>query len=162
MKGAYDHRLFDRQSANNKPHEARKQGGGAGNIGNLRDELNQDKILAKVREDGNDEAADETPKVPEKPSLTLDQYYEQQGISLESLEKQLSKEEKKKTGPIEAEWIAKEKLTLLKTKEDTKDEEADRKPAVIKATEHKVQVAPEQELLGIFQSLFRLQVKPCP
>lgn len=115
----------------------------------MRDEMNQDKILAKVKEDGNDEVVDETPKVPEKPSLTLDQYYLQQGISLEGMEKQLSKEEKKKNaGPVEAEWIAKEKLTLIKTKEDNKDEEGDRKPAVLKTVGHKVAVAPEQELLG--------------
>lgn len=110
--------------------------------------MNQDKIFAKIKEDGNEEAADETTKIPEKPSLTLDQYYEQQGISMETLEKQLSKEEKKKTGPVEAEWIAKERLTLLKTKEDSKDDTEDRKPAVLKSTEHKVQAAPEQELLG--------------
>jgi hypothetical protein len=148
LKGAYDHRLFDRQSANNKPSEARKHGGGAGNIGSLRDELNQDKIFARVKEEG-DEPVDETPKIPEKPSLTLDQYYLQQGISIESLEKQLSKEEhKKKTGPVDAEWISKEKLTLMKTKEDTKDDEPDRKPAVTRSNDHKVQSAPEQELLG--------------
>ena len=64
VKGAYDHKLFDRQSANNKPHEARKNGGGAGNIGSMRDEMNQDKIFARVKEDGNEEVADETPKIP--------------------------------------------------------------------------------------------------
>jgi hypothetical protein len=148
LKGAYDHRLFDRHSANNKPSEARKHGGGAGNIGNMHDELNQDKIFARVKEDGN-EVVDETPKIPEKPSLTLDQYYQQQGISIESLEKQLSREEhKKKTGPVNAEWISKEKLTLMTTKEDTKDQEQDRKPAPTKSNDHKVELAPEHELLG--------------
>jgi hypothetical protein len=49
-RDVYDHRYHDRQSANAKPSEPRKQGGGAGNIGNLRDELNQERILARVKE----------------------------------------------------------------------------------------------------------------
>jgi hypothetical protein len=53
-RDVYDHKYHDRQSANGKPSEPRKHGGGAGNIGNLRDELNQDKILAKVKEEGDD------------------------------------------------------------------------------------------------------------
>lgn len=143
-KDLYDHRLHDRHSANAKPDQPRKQGGGAHNIGNMKDELNQDRILSKVKED-NDEAPQE-PKEPQKPTLSLEQYYQQQGISIESVEKQLSKEEKEKNdGPIEAEWIAKEKLTLMKTKEDTNQ---DRKPAVLSQNEHKVEPAPEQELLG--------------
>lgn len=32
--------------------EPRKGGGGRGGIGNMKDELNQDKILAKVNEEG--------------------------------------------------------------------------------------------------------------
>jgi hypothetical protein len=39
-------------------------------------------------------------------------------------------------------------LTVMKAKEDTKNNDQERKPAVIKAQEHKVEVAPENELLG--------------
>ena len=77
----------------------------------------------------------------------MDQYYEKQGISLESLQKQLSREEKeKKDTPIQAEWIAKERLTLMESKE-RKDQEPERKPAQTKEVSHKIQ-APDSELLG--------------
>jgi hypothetical protein len=58
---------------------------------------------------------------------------------------------------VDAEWITKEKLTLMTTKEDTKDQEADRKPAATKSNDHKVQLAPEHELLGKHSKLLRIQ-----
>jgi hypothetical protein len=39
----------------------------------------------------------------------------------------------------------------MKTKEDTKNNDVERKPNVIKETSHKVEGAPEQELLGILK-----------
>lgn len=36
----------------------------------------------------------------------------------------------------------------MKTKEDTKNNDQQRKPAVLKDASHKVEAAPEQELLG--------------
>lgn len=113
--------------------------------------MNQDKILAKVKEDGTEEVVEEAPKEPEKPTLTLDEYYQQQGINVPA---RVQKEDKtkKRNEPVQAEWIAKERLTLMKTKEDSKVEE-ERKPNVIKTNDHRVQAQPEVELLGRYINL---------
>lgn len=72
----------------------------------MRDEMNQDKILAKVREDGTEEVVEEAPKEPEKPTLTLDEYYQKQGIVDQP---RVAKDDKtkKKNEPVQADWIAK-------------------------------------------------------
>lgn len=57
---------------------------------------------------------------PEPEKMTLDEYYKSKGVDLTY---QPQQKEPVKKQDINAEWIKKEKLTLLKTKEDLKNEE---------------------------------------
>ena len=112
-KGHY----LDRKSGTGRDDRPRKEGGGRGNVGNLRDELNKD-IYAKDNE--VEEATEEQEVVPEEPEKpTLDEYYRQKGIQLDA---PVQREPVKK-GPVDADWIKKEKLTVLETKEDKRTRE---------------------------------------
>lgn len=52
----------------------------------------------------------------------MDEYYKSKGIELDSLHANAKKEPVKK-GEVNAEWIKKEKLTVLETKKDKKASE---------------------------------------
>lgn len=52
--------------------------------------------------------------------MTLEEYYKAKGVDLSQTD---SKKEPVKKGEVKADWIKKEKLEVLKTKEDKKAEE---------------------------------------
>jgi hypothetical protein len=57
---------------------------------------------------------------PEEPkALTLEEYYKTKGIDINSFEQKVPV----KKAEIDAEWIKKEKLTVIETKEDKKNSE---------------------------------------
>jgi len=104
----------------------RKEGGGRGNVGNVKDDLNQDKYIKENAE----EHQNETPVVegehpagelkPEEPkTFTLEEYYKNKGVELSNVYEQ----KVTKKADINAEWIKKEKLTVLESKEDKKNSE---------------------------------------
>lgn len=65
-------------------------------------------------------------KEPEKPEgITLDEYYRNKGIDFDVIT--AAKKEPVKKGEVNAEWIKKEKLTVLQTKEDKKASEEEQK-----------------------------------
>ena len=122
---------LDRRSGTGRVDKPRKEGGGRGGIGNLHDELQKDKYIKEGEENNNNvEATEETTaeqKEPEKPQgITLDEYYRNKGIELDTLTA-AKKEAAVKKGELNAEWIKKEKLTVLQTKEDKKAEEEESK-----------------------------------
>jgi ribonuclease E len=107
----------------------RKEGGGRGGVGNLHDELQKDKYIKEGEETPVDAqpAVEQTePKEPEKPEgITLDEYFRNKGIDFDTIG--AAKKEPVKKGEVNAEWIKKEKLTVLQTKEDKKASEEEQK-----------------------------------
>ena len=119
-KGHY----LDRRSGTGRNDRPRKEGGGRGNVGNLDDELKRD--IYERDAPRNDPAAEEPaaeeekPKQPEEPEkLTLEEYYRQKGVEVGGSQPR----EPVKKGEINAEWIKKENLTVLETKEDKRARE---------------------------------------
>lgn len=123
--------------------EPRKGAGGRGGIGNLKDELNQDKILSRVAEDETEE--EQKPPSPER--LTLEEYYAKQGLNINDLDRKRETVNSKKDAP-KADWVAKEKLEFVKSKQDNLLDGESKRVAVLKNQSHKIELAPEQELLG--------------
>lgn len=106
---------LDRRSGTGRVDRPRKEGGGRGNIGNVKDELNADKYIKEGEVPV--EGAEEEVKPEEPQGITLDEYYKNKGIELSTA---ATKKEATKKGEVNAEWIKKEKLTVLQTKEDKK------------------------------------------
>ena len=101
----------------------RKAGGGYGNVGNAKDmqhpeKYGEDKVgEEKPAEEQTTEVVEE--KEPEVEKLTLEEYYKAKGVEIayQNEEKGPAKKE------VKAEWIKKEKLTVMTTKEDLKNQE---------------------------------------
>lgn len=90
----------------------------------MKDELNQDKYIKESAEESpaqnEEEKAPEVPVVEEPEALTLDQYYKNKGVDINSAYEQKGPAKK---ADINAEWIKKEKLTVIETKQDKKNSE---------------------------------------
>jgi hypothetical protein len=138
-------------SCSDKP---RKEGGGWGNVGNLKDELNKDKY---VKEAGEGEvraepveAKEAEPVVEQKPeepqALTLEEYYKSKGVEVSNV---YEKKAASKKADLNAEWIKKEKLTVLESKEDKKLSERNGQN-VVKLTSGRVGLDENLESLGFF------------
>lgn len=97
----------------------RKEGGGKGNVGNIKDDLNQDKYIKENEGENKEEnkegtiPTEEPPKPVEPEALTLEQYYKNKGIEINNT---FEKKVQPKKADIQADWIKKEKLTVLETK----------------------------------------------
>ena len=78
----------------------------------------------------------------------MEEYYAKQGVSLQDLDKKRDQKVEKKD-VSNADWVAKEKLTVVKTKQDNLLEGEARKVATLRNQVHKIEFTPEQELLGI-------------
>lgn len=106
----------------------RKAGGGYGNVGNVKDERKQDKYIKEyeAKQDvkplapEEEVAVQEEQKAPEPEAPTLEEYYKSKGVDL-AYNPQQNKPVKK--GDVNADWLKKEKLTLISTKEDLKNQE---------------------------------------
>ena len=148
-------RTYPRQTLGNRQRviflwfrdRPRKAGGGYGNVGNAKDEVNQDKYVKddKVEDKPVEEVTEPVEeKEPEPEKLTLEEYYKAKGVDVT-----YQKEEKAavKKEDIKAEWIKKEKLTLMTTKEDRRGGE-DRK------TQQNIQQNSSKVGLGIEEADF--------
>lgn len=110
---------LDRRSGTGRVDRPRKEGGGHGGVGNLQDELQKEKYIKEGEENADGAEQTEEQKEPEKPEgITLDEYYRSRGIEIGEVT--ASRKEAVKKGEVNAEWIKKEKLTVLETKEDKK------------------------------------------
>jgi hypothetical protein len=115
----------------------RKEGGGYGNVGNVKDLRAPEKYLKEGEEPEADRPAEETaaeqaeqraPEQAEPEKPTLEEYYRAKGLDLSY--QPASRPQPKKEAAETAEWIKKEKLTLLTTKEDLKAQERSGQQAV--------------------------------
>lgn len=77
----------------------------------------------------------------------MEEYYAKQGLNISDLDRKKEAKTDPKTAP-KADWVAKEKLEFVKTKQDNNLEGETKKVAVLKNQSHKIELAPEQELLG--------------
>lgn len=123
---------LDRRSGTGRADRPKKEGGGRGGIGNLHDEFQKEKYIKEGEETPADGTVAQSgveqtePKEPEKPEgITLDEYYRNKGIDFDVIT--AAKKEPVKKGEVNAEWIKKEKLTVLQTKEDKKASEEEQK-----------------------------------
>lgn len=66
--------------------------------------MNQDKILAKVNEEGETE---EQVKEPEPEALTLEEYYARQGLNIDELDKKKQQKVDGKKEAPKSEWVTK-------------------------------------------------------
>lgn len=82
------------------------------------EEVKPETTQATTEEQPQVPAAEE--KAPEPPKLTLEEYYKTKGVDL-TYTAQTKAPVKK--GEVNAEWIKKEKLTLVQTKEELKNQE---------------------------------------
>jgi hypothetical protein len=108
--------------------------GGYGNAGNTKDAEKYVKDGEEAKQD-NVEGTTElevTEVEPEPVKQTLEEYYKSKGVDM-TYNSQAKSNAKK--NQIDAEWIKKEKLTVLKTKEDLRNQEKSEqsiKPTVTK------------------------------
>ena len=78
--------------------------------------------------------------------MTLEEYYANQGLDINALDKK--KAVVNKGDAPKADWVAKEKLEFVKSKQDNVLDGEAKKVAVVKNQQHKIELAPEQNLLG--------------
>ena len=89
--------------------------------------MNQDKYIKEGEENiASEEVIAEEPKEVEPEALTLEEYYKNKGVDLQE---DFSQKPTKK-GEVKAEWIKKEKLTVMETKEDKRQNEQKSQNAV--------------------------------
>ncbi|CAD8184888.1 unnamed protein product [Paramecium octaurelia] len=117
----------DRQSGTGRGKEQRKEGGGRNNWGNYKDDLKEEKYIAKEKkpQDAPTEEQNEQttqPVQPPAPEKTLADYYQQRGANVEDV---LKKTETKPqvTKQIDEEALKKDKLFVMKTREDEKKQQ---------------------------------------
>ena len=116
QKGITEGHTHDRRSGTGRQDRPRKEGGGRGNVGNVKDEMNKEKYVPT--EEQTEEVVEAEEKKPEEPEkMTLDEYYKSKGVDINDMN---SKKDAPKKNEVNAEWIKKEKLTLMNTKEDEK------------------------------------------
>ena len=110
---------------------------------------NQDKYIKENEEtkaEGEkaaEEAVEEKQEEQEPEKLTLEEYYKAKGVDLTYNPENKGQVKK---GEIKAEWIKKEKLTLLETKEDLRNQE--------KKAEHSIKYTSVKTGLAIDESDF--------
>ncbi|CAD8188337.1 unnamed protein product [Paramecium pentaurelia] len=114
----------DRQSGTGRGKEQRKEGGGRNNWGNYKDDLKEEKYVAKeqkTQDTPKQEQNEQTtlPVQPPAPEKTLADYYQQRGANVEDV---LKKTETKPqvVKQIDEEALKKDKLFVMKTREDEK------------------------------------------
>ena len=99
----------------------RKEGGGKGQFGNVKDDLNADKYVKEVEEpaeNAEEEAVEE--KEPEPEQLTLDEYYKRKEVNVDTKYINTTDTRPKE---FQSDWVKKEKLTVIETKEQKKQNE---------------------------------------
>lgn len=122
----------------------------------MKDELNRDKYIkdapedtAQTQEPAADQPAAEQPleQKPEEPqALTLDEYYKSKGVEISAT---YEKKEPARRTELDAEWLKKEKLTVLDTKESKKISERNGQN-VVKHSSARVGLDENLEGLGFF------------
>lgn len=107
-----------------------------------------------MQESGAEPTAEQPPaeQKPEEPqALTLEEYYKSKGLEVTAT---YEKKEVKKSAEVNAEWIKKEKLTVLDTKEGKKISERNGQN-VVKHTSGRVGLDENLEGLGFFNKAER-------
>jgi len=103
---------------------------------------------------------EEPPKEPSPEPLTLEEYYAKQGVNLDDLDKKKREQKEGKKDISNADWVAKEKLTVVKSKQDNPLEGETRKVATLRNQVHKIEFTPEQELLGFTSQAPQVKKEP--
>jgi hypothetical protein len=114
--------------------------------------LNEDKYIKETPEgqavgtqpEGENAEVHEEVKPQEPEAPTLEEYYRNKGIDLQN---QYEKKGPVKKGELNAEWIKKEKLTVIETKEEKKQSERNAQNAV-KRTDNRTGLDENLERLG--------------
>ena len=80
--------------------------------------MNKEKYVKEEKTEAEVPEQQQEEKKPEEPEkMTLDEYYKTKGVEISEVG---HKKDIPKKGEVNAEWIKKEKLTLMNTKEDEK------------------------------------------
>lgn len=143
----------DRRSGTGREDRPRKAGGGYGNVGNVKDEQNADKYVKETAEEAKPEETKveaEVPAVEVKPAspqkLTLDEYYKSKGVDVAF---NVAAKGPAKRGEINADWLKKEKLQVLQTKEDKRQQEKGNTEQTVKFSTTKVGLDLDEDKLNI-------------